>query len=91
VRGGGGGAGGGGGPGGRPGGGPPGRYGAWWAVATLCDLDWPPDPDEMGRATERLRFYWFDDGSPGTGWELRLVIEDPAEGLAWAISAIDAG
>jgi hypothetical protein len=68
-----------------------GRYGAWWAVATLCDLDWPPDPDEMGRATERLRFYWFDDGSPGTGWELRLVIEDPAEGLAWAISAIDAG
>jgi hypothetical protein len=67
-----------------------GRYGAWWAVATLCDLDWPPDPDEMGKAVERLRFYWFDDGSSGTGWELRLVIEDPAEGLAWAISAVDA-
>jgi hypothetical protein len=68
-----------------------GRYGAWWAIATLCDLDWPPDGAEMGRAVERLRFYWFDDGSPGTGWELRLVIEDPEEGLAWAISAVDAG
>lgn len=67
-----------------------GRYGAWWAVATLCDLDWPPDPGEMGDAVQRLRFYWFDDGSPGTGWELRLAIEDPEEGLAWAISAGDA-
>lgn len=66
-----------------------GRYGAWWTIATLSDLDWPPDPDELGRALDRLRFYWFDDGSPGTGWELRLVIEDPAEGLAWAISAVD--
>jgi hypothetical protein len=67
-----------------------GRYGAWWAIATLCDLDWPPDPDEMGRALQRLRFYWFDDGSPGTGWELRLAIEDTNSGLAWAISAVDA-
>lgn len=66
-----------------------GRYGAWWTIATLSDLDWPPDPDELGRALDKLRFYWFDDGSPGTGWELRLVIEDPAEGLAWAISAVD--
>jgi hypothetical protein len=66
-----------------------GRYGAWWAIATLCDLDWPPDSDEMGRAAGRLRFYWFDDGSPGTGWALRLVIEDPEEGLAWAIAALD--
>jgi hypothetical protein len=67
-----------------------GRYGAWWAVATLCDLDWPPDQTEMGRALERLDFHWFDDGSPGTGWGLRLAIEDPGSGLAWAISAVDA-
>jgi hypothetical protein len=66
-----------------------GRYGAWWAVATLCDLEWPPEPEEVGRSVERLRFHWFDDGSPGTGWELRLVIEEPEEGLAWAISAVD--
>lgn len=67
-----------------------GRYGAWWAVAALCDLDWPPVPDEMGHALAALRFNWFDDGSPGTGWELRLVIEDPDGGMAWAISAVDA-
>ena len=67
-----------------------GRYGAWWAVATLCDLDWPPDPLAMGAALQSLDFHWFDDGSPGTGWELRLAIEDTATGLAWAISAVDA-
>jgi hypothetical protein len=67
-----------------------GRYGAWWAIATLCDLDWPPDPVEMGKALQGLDFYWFDDGSPGTGWELRLAIEDTDSGLAWAISAVDA-
>jgi hypothetical protein len=67
-----------------------GRYGAWWAIATVCDLDWPPDPDEMGRALQSLRFYWFDDGSPGTGWALRLAIEDTNSGMAWAISAVDA-
>ncbi len=67
-----------------------GRYGAWWVVATLCDLDWPPDPDEVGRAVDRLFFHWFDDGSPGTGWELRMAIEDRDTGLAWAIAAVDA-
>ena len=66
-----------------------GRYGVWWAVAMLCDLDWPPDPDEMGAAVERLNYHWFDDGSPGTGWELRVAVTDPATGLAWAIAAVD--
>lgn len=68
-----------------------GRFGVWWAMATLCDLDWPPDPEAVGQAVERLRYYWFDDGSPGTGWELRLAIEDPSNGLAWAVAAVDAG
>lgn len=67
-----------------------GRYGAWWAIATLCDLAWPPDGDEVGAAVDRLDFHWFDDGSPGTGWQLRLAISDPLTGLAWAISAVDA-
>lgn len=67
-----------------------GRYGAWWVLATLTDLDWPPDTDELGRALESLRFHWFDDGSPGTGWQLRLAIEDRVSGLAWAIAAVDA-
>ncbi|HJS72291.1 MAG TPA: hypothetical protein VJ858_06145 [Acidimicrobiia bacterium] len=67
-----------------------GRYGAWWAIATICDLDWPPDPAEVGKGLAGLAFYWFDDGSPGTGWQLRLAIEDSESGLAWAISAGDA-
>lgn len=67
-----------------------GRYGTWWALATLTDLDWPPDPDELGRSLESLHFHWFDDGSPGTGWQLRLAIEDSVSGLAWAVAAVDA-
>lgn len=67
-----------------------GRFGAWWAIATLCDLDWPAEPEDMGAAVDKLTFHWFDDGSPGTGWELRLAIEDARSGLAWAISAVDA-
>ncbi len=66
-----------------------GRYGAWWTVAALCDLDWPPDPDAIGRAANRLQWFWFDDGAPGTGWQLRLAIADPEAGLAWAVSALD--
>ena len=66
-----------------------GSYGAWWVVAMLCDLDWPPDPGEFEDAVKRLAFYWFDDGAPGTGWQLRLAIEDPATCLAWAVSAVD--
>ena len=66
-----------------------GRYGAWWVVATLADLEWSPDPDQVGYALGRMGCYWFDDGAPGTGWELRIAIEDPDSGLAWAISAVD--
>lgn len=66
-----------------------GRYGAWWTVAELGDLDWPPDPVEVGGATDRLQWFWFDDGAPGSGWELRLAVADPDNGLAWAVSAVD--
>jgi hypothetical protein len=66
-----------------------GRYGAWWTIATICDLDWPVDPETITAAVTGLEFVWFDDGSPGTGWELRLAIANPEEGLAWAISAVD--
>jgi len=66
-----------------------GRYGAWWAIATLCDLDWPPDHAEMERALGDLGFSWFDDGSPETGWVLRMAVEDRRSGLAWAIAALD--
>lgn len=67
-----------------------GRYGTWWLIATLEDLEWPPDPDEIGGTAERLNWYWFDDGAPATGWALRLAIEDLESGLSWAIAALDA-
>lgn len=66
-----------------------GRFGTWWAIATLADLDWPPDTDEMKRALQNLRFYWFDDGAPASGWEFRLAIEHRDAGLAWALAAVD--
>ena len=66
-----------------------GRHLVWWVLTTLCDLDWPMDADEGAEALGNLRFFWFDDGSPPTGWVLRLAIEHVDEGIAWAISALD--
>ena len=66
-----------------------GRYLAWWAVATLIDLDWPANPESMGTAVAGLGWHWFDDGSPETGWLLRLAISSADLGLSWAIAATD--
>jgi hypothetical protein len=69
-----------------------GRFGAWWALAAVAGLldDWPVPPDELGEAGAELRWYLWDAGEPVTGWGLRLAVEDPAEGLAWAVVAQDA-
>jgi len=66
-----------------------GRHLAWWATAVMADLPWPSVPEDVGAAAARFSWFWFDDGSPGTGWALRLAIEDPGTGLAWAVSAVD--
>ena len=66
-----------------------GRYLAWWAVAMLTDLEWPADPESMANAVTGLIWHWFDDGSPETGWLLRLAISSPDLGLSWAIAATD--
>ncbi len=69
-----------------------GRFGALWLVAALADLldDWPVDLDELGARAGELRWSWWDANEPVTGWQLQLAVEDPDEGLAWAISARDA-
>jgi resuscitation-promoting factor RpfA len=69
-----------------------GRFAAWWALAALAGLldEWPVPPDEMGTAAARLRWYRWDSGEPETGWSLRLAVEDPDRGRAWALSAVDA-
>ena len=68
-----------------------GRFGAWWAlVALTTGLDrWPPDSDRTGAAGAALRWYRWDAETPTTGWSLRLAVEDPASGRAWAVEATD--
>jgi hypothetical protein len=68
-----------------------GRFGAWWAVAALVGLldVWPVPPDELEAASAGLRFNLWDAGEPDTGWSLRLAVEDPDQGVAWALSASD--
>ena len=68
-----------------------GRFAAWWALAALAGLldAWPVPPDELGHAAEGLHFHLWDAGEPDTGWSLRLGIDDPAQGVAWALGASD--
>jgi hypothetical protein len=69
-----------------------GRFGALWLVAAMVDAvdDWPLPVDELGALAGGLRWWWWDAHEPVTGWQLQLVVEDPDEHLAWAISARDA-
>ena len=66
-----------------------GRYLAWWVVASLADLDWPADPEAVAESASRMAWHWFDDGSPDSGWVLRIAISSPDLGISWAISATD--
>jgi len=69
-----------------------GRFEAWWVLATLTaqEDDWPVDP---GPAAEELRWWvWEPGGRVGDatpGWVCRLAVEDPLDGLAWALDATD--
>lgn len=69
-----------------------GRFGAWWVLAALGDLldDWPVEPDALGDLAGELRWYRWDAFEPAVGWSLRIAVEDPVDGLAWAIAATDA-
>lgn len=67
-----------------------GRFAAWWVAHELAGLEWPVDPSGLGEAIGRLNWFSWTDGSPDTGWSLRLAVESPEEGLSWALAAIDA-
>ncbi len=69
-----------------------GRFGAMWLLTAFGDAldDWPIPLAELGRMAGELRWWWWDAHEPVTGWQLQLAVEDPTEGLAWAISARDA-
>jgi hypothetical protein len=66
-----------------------GRSLAWWVVAAVADLEWPANAVDIATALDGLTWHWFDDGSPETGWLLRIAVAIPTQGLAWAISATD--
>jgi hypothetical protein len=69
-----------------------GRFNAWWALAAMAGLldDWPVTADELGPAAGELRWFMWDAAEPETGWGLRLAVEDPVDGRAFALLAIDA-
>lgn len=69
-----------------------GRFGVWWALTALTlGLDrWPPPADRLGDAAAGLRWYrWEPATGPSTGWTLRVAVEDPGGGRAWAVDAVD--
>jgi len=70
-----------------------GRFDAWWALAALTGVDdpWPPPSGILGRAASELQWFLWHPQLPQSGWSLHLAVEDPAEGMAWALSAVDAG
>jgi hypothetical protein len=76
---------------GRRRGSPVGRALTWWALAALVGLDeaWPVD-EELGRAAAELVWWKWDPGIEVGGWGFYLAVEDPVDGLAWAVSASDA-
>ena len=55
-----------------------------------CACYFLKQPTVRSAAIGELRWYWWDAGEPDTGWTLRLAVEDPLDGLAWAVSATDA-
>lgn len=69
-----------------------GRFAAWWTVIAVAGLldEWPLPADELGDVAGELRWYLWDAGEPVTGWHLRLAVEDPETGLAFALAASDA-
>ena len=67
-----------------------GRFAAWWTVAMLTDVGWPVDPRDLGHRLDILRWYVWSDLFPPTGWVFQMAAEIPDEGLAWAVSAVDA-
>jgi hypothetical protein len=73
-----------------------GRHAALWAMLNVCGLadsaleirDHPLE--EFSDVLAELEFGLFDDGSPPNGWNLRLTITDPYDGISFAVSATDA-
>ncbi len=75
---------------GRRRGSPIGRMQAWWALAALLGYEDIDDPGALGRDAAELRWMMWDPGDQIGGWGFHLAVADPGDGLAWAVSAVDA-
>ncbi|MCA1838877.1 MAG: hypothetical protein ABR507_08140 [Actinomycetota bacterium] len=64
-----------------------GRFGTWWALASVFDLEWPIDGRDLFDEASRSRWYWFPPVG-ATGWLLCLAVEKP-DGGWFAIDAMD--
>ncbi len=68
---------------------PVGRSLAWWVLASSLGYDeLPTEPALLAEAAE-LRWFLWDPGDATGGWALHLAVEDPEDGVAWAVSAVD--
>lgn len=80
---------------GRRRGGAAGRFLAWSALAAVAGLAWPARVEagfvaDLADAADELRWWrWWRDDRPDTGWVVRLAVEDPLDGLAYAVQAVD--
>jgi hypothetical protein len=63
-----------------------GRFLARECAAELAGVD---IEDDVGGAAGELRWSVWDTGTADTGWSLRLAVEDPEGGCAWALAATD--
>lgn len=63
-----------------------GRFLAWECAAALAGVE---IEDDVGAAADELRWFVWDTGVADTGWALRIAVEDPDGGCAWALSATD--
>lgn len=69
-----------------------GRDAAWVAAAGVAGLDAAEpfdDPGALGESIEELRWFVWSAPDALTGWVLRLAVEDPAAGCAFALDAVD--
>jgi len=68
-----------------------GRFAAWWAVAEMCELRWPPDALEFEDRGSELNWMVFEhpDEKP-QGWRLGLAASSREDGWCCALYARDA-
>ncbi len=68
-----------------------GRDLAWAAAAALAGFEPAdqPEPRALGDAIAELHWFVWSASDVTTGWVLRIAVEDPIGGIAWACDAVD--